>query len=138
MTAFVLDASIALSWCFQDEATSTTWALLDRLEREAAAVPVLWFLELGNILSAAERRGRLTSARSAEFLNLLDGLDIQTDDETAPRALRETLALAKAQNITTYDACYLELAMRLGVPLATKDARLAQAASRLGVPVLGG
>jgi len=138
VTAFVLDASIALSWCFLDEATTATWALLDRLETEAATVPALWPLELGNILATAERRGRLTSARGAEFLGLLDGLDIEVDHETAPRALRETLAIAKAQGITTYDACYLELAMRLGVPLATKDARLAQAAGRLGVVVLGG
>lgn len=132
MTAFVLDASIALAWCFYDEATPTTAALLDRLEDEIAVVPAIWPLELGNILAGAERRGRLTPTRASEFLTLIGGLD----NETATRALRETLTLARTESLTTYDASYLELAIRLGLPLATKDNQLSRIAARLGVAVI--
>ena len=136
MTAFVLDASIALAWCFDDEATPTTAALLDKLEDETAVVPAIWPLELGNILAGAERRGRLTPTRVSEFLALIGGLDIEIDDETAARALRETLTLARTENLTTYDASYLELAIRRGLPLATKDNQLSRIAARLGVTVM--
>jgi predicted nucleic acid-binding protein len=137
LTAFVLDASIALSWCFQDEATPETWALLELLAMQSASVPALWPLEVGNILAAAEQRTRLTAGRSAEFLALIEGLDIVIDTDTAARAFHDTLALARAEALTTYDASYLELAMRMGVPLATRDRQLRQAAERLGVVVLG-
>ena len=136
MTAFVLDASIALAWCFHDESTPNTEALLDRLEDDTAVVPALWPLELGNILAAAERQGRLTPPRVTEFLALINGLDIEIDGETATRALRETLGLARAEGLTTYDAAYLELAIRLGLPLATRDNQLGRTAARLGVTVL--
>lgn len=136
MTAFVLDASIALAWCFYDEATPTTAALLERLEDETAVVSAIWPLELGNILAGAERRGRLTPTRVSEFLALIGGLDIEIDDETATRALRETLTLARTESLTTYDASYLELAIRLGLPLATKDNQLRRIAARLGVAVV--
>jgi predicted nucleic acid-binding protein len=136
LTAFVLDASIPLAWCFGDEATPTTAALLDRLEDETAVVPAIWPLELGNILAGAERRGRLTPTRVSEFLALIGGLDIEIDDETAARALRETLTLARTENLTTYDASYLELAIRRGLPLATKDNQLSRIAARLGVTVM--
>ncbi|MFQ5774095.1 MAG: type II toxin-antitoxin system VapC family toxin [Kiloniellaceae bacterium] len=136
MTAFVLDCSIAVTWCFEDEATPATDALLDRLGGEAAAAPAIWPLELGNVLVMAERRGRISSAKAAEFLALVEDLSILIDDETPQRALREVLALARAAGLTTYDAAYLELAMRLGVPLATKDAHLRDAAVKLGSPLL--
>jgi predicted nucleic acid-binding protein len=130
---FVLDASIALAWCFEDEATPATLALLDTLESHVAHVPSLWGLEVSNILLGAERKKRLTQAQMAQFIELLDQLNIQVDGETANRALHETIALAHSTKLTTYDACYLELAMRLGLPLATKDQALAQAAGQVGV-----
>lgn len=133
---FVLDASVALAWCFADEATPETTSLLDRLEQEVAFVPELWTLELGNILISAERRQRITFARVAEFLMLVNNLNIQIDHETANRGLHEIFSVAYAEKITTYDATYLELAMRLGVPLATKDNQLREAAKRLGVVLL--
>jgi predicted nucleic acid-binding protein len=138
LTAFVLDPSIALAWCFYNEATPTTAALLDRLEDEIAVVPAIWPLELGNILAGAERRGRLAPTRASEFLALIGGLDIdiEIDDETATRALRETQTLAGTESLTTYEASYLELAIRLGLPLATKDNQLSRIAARLGVAVI--
>lgn len=137
MTAFVLDASVALSWCFGDEATPATQHLLDQLANDRAIVPGLWPLELGNILVSAERRGRIGAARLAEFVALIDALDIEVDTETPERGLGAILALARSEKLTTYDAAYLELAMRLGLPLATKDQALRVAATRNGVTLLG-
>jgi len=130
---FVLDASIALAWCFEDEATPSTLELLDTLESHVAHVPSLWGLEVSNILLGAERKQRISQAQIAQFIELMDQLNIQVDSETANRAFHETIALAHSTKLTTYDACYLELAMRLGLPLATKDQALAQAALNLGV-----
>jgi predicted nucleic acid-binding protein len=136
MTGFVLDASIALAWCFSDEASPLTTSLLEKLENQSAFVPQIWTLELGNILVGAERRKRITYAKISEFISLLNNLNINVDLETADRAFHEILALAHSEKLTTYDAAYLELAMRLGLPLATKDKELKSAAKRLGVELL--
>lgn len=136
MSGFVLDCSVALTWCFQDEATPDTDALLDRLRDEGAVVPTVWALELGNVLVQGERRGRLSAAELVARLDLIAELPIMVDDATTERALRETVALARAEQLTTYDAAYLELAMRRGLPLATRDGDLQRAAARNGVAVL--
>ena len=136
MTGFVLDCSIAMTWCFEDEATSATDALLERVRDEGAIVPMLWQLEIGNVLLQAERRGRVAGADLSARLELLTALPIATDDQTSSRALREVLALARAETLTTYDAAYLELAMRYGLSLATKDASLQKAAKRVRINVL--
>lgn len=136
MKDFVLDASIALAWCFSDEATNETVTLLENLETATIFVPSLWTLELGNVLLAAKRRQRITQAGITEFLALLEGFNIQFDNEAATRGFHEILALAAAENMTTYDATYLELAMRLGLPLATKDKQLQTAAARNGIVCL--
>ncbi len=136
MTAFVIDCSVAVTWCFEDEATAASDGLLDRLGDAPAAAPAIWPLELGNVLVMAERRGRIDAAQLAECVALLRELPVAIDEETPQRALDEVLALARAEGLTTYDASYLELAMRLGVPLATQDRALRQAAEKLGTPVL--
>ncbi len=136
MTAFVIDCSVAVTWLFEDEATPASDGLLDRLGEEAAAAPAIWPLELGNVLVMAERHGRLSAAKIAEFVALVQDLPVAIDEETPRRALDEVLALARSERLTTYDAAYLELAMRLGVPLATKDTALQRAAEKLGTPVL--
>lgn len=134
--SFVLDASIALSWCFADEASTHTWALLERLEEETAYVPSLFALEMSNILILAERRKRISYAHVILSLELMSHLSIQIDGETAARAFHETSQLAYKEKLTSYDASYLELACRLGVPLATKDKHLAKIAKKLGVSLL--
>lgn len=134
--SFVLDASITLAWCFADEATPLTIGLLEKLESEQAHVPELWPLEVGNILINAQRRNRIVYAKVAEFLSLLENLNIQIDKETSLRSFHEILSLAHSEKLTTYDAAYLELAMRLGLPLATKDNQLSKAAEKLGVKVI--
>ena len=136
MTDFVLDASVALAWCFEDENTPSARQILARLTAEAASVPATWPIEVANVLALAERRRRITPADSAEFIAKLEDVAILVDGETSSRAFGRVLDLAREERLTTYEAVYLELAMRLGVPLASKDADLCDAAQRLGVSVL--
>jgi len=117
----VLDASLALTWFFEDEATPETDRLLDRVSHEGAVVPALWRLELGNVLLQAERRGRISAANVERGLALVGGLPISVDPETISRAWRDTLALARTERLTVYDASYLELAIRRRIPLLTLD-----------------
>jgi predicted nucleic acid-binding protein len=136
VTDFVLDASVALAWCFEDENTPSARQILARLTAEAASVPATWPIEVANVLALAERRRRITPADSAEFIAKLEDVAILVDEETSSRAFGRVLDLAREERLTAYDAAYLELAMRLGVPLASKDADLCNAAQRLGVSVL--
>jgi predicted nucleic acid-binding protein len=136
MTEFVIDSSIALTWCFEDEATPETDALFERVRDGGAIVPGLWHLELGNVLLQAERRGRIGGPDVAARLDLIAELPISVDQETTIRAWRETLALARSERLTVYDATYLELARRRHLPLWTLDGELALAAVRRGVAVL--
>lgn len=137
MPDFVLDASATLAWCFGDEASAESMALLDRLEAgDVAFVPAIWGLEIANILATAERKQRLTSARSTEFIALLAGIGLRYDDAPPERALHDILSLARQESLSSYDAAYLDLAMRMGLPLATRDQALADAAKRQGVAVI--
>jgi predicted nucleic acid-binding protein len=133
---FVLDTSITICWCFSSEATAFSDRLLQQLELEPAYVPSLWFLEVGNVLVNAERRKRISFAQITEFLTLLGKLNIQSDEELARKGFHEVLALAHSEGLTTYDASYLELALRKSLPLASKDVQLCSVASKLGVQVL--
>ena len=128
----VLDCSVAVAWCIDDEAAPETDALLDRVRDEGAVVPMLWHLELANVLLQAERRGRLSVRDVVARLALLDALPIATDDEAPGRVRDGVLALARADRLTAYDAAYLELALRTGADLATKDAALEGGATGWG------
>jgi predicted nucleic acid-binding protein len=136
VSGFVLDCSVVVAWCIDDEAAPATDALLELARDQGAWVPGLWPLELANVLLQGTRRGRLSAAEADARLEILRTLPIQVDEETAGRAWREILALARAQALTTYDAAYLELALRRGLPLATKDRALREAAERSGVGLL--
>ncbi len=116
--AFVLDASVAGSWAFENERSSFAEGVLDRMESESAVVPALWWFEVRNLVIASERRGRITPTGSDTFLELLQRLSIEVD--SAPDS-GEILRLSRARGLTVYDAAYLELALRRGVPLATLD-----------------
>ncbi len=135
MTAAVVDASLALSWCFEDEATAETDALFEQVRDQGAVVPQLWHLELGNVLLQAERRQRIDQAGVGIRLALIADLPILTDHETYSRAWTDILALARRETLTTYDAAYLELALRLQLPLFTRDTALARAARRLELEI---
>jgi len=135
--AFVVDCSIAMAWLFHDEATPKTAALLDRLAGETALVPAWWFIEIANVIAIAERKGRITPIQSDAFIADLSKLGIERDDEASARAFTHLLALCRTHRLTSYDAIYLDLAIRRGLPLATLDADLRKAAKKLGVGLLG-
>jgi predicted nucleic acid-binding protein len=138
--AFVLDASIAgawlfedeRSWLFEDERSAFTEFLFDRLDRERAIVPTLWWFEVRNLAAMNERRGRVTPTQTELFLLKMQDLAIERDDLPVSDDL---LRLARQHRLTVYDAAYLELAQRLGVELATLDQRLVNAARAEGVRV---
>jgi predicted nucleic acid-binding protein len=134
--SFVIDNSIALAWCFEDEQTDAIMGLLDRLTETGASAPQLWPLEALNGLLTAERRGRIDTAVRRRLAGFLQALPIIIDDETASQVWSSTAYLAERHQLTAYDAAYLELALRLDLPLATSDSALMTAAEAAGVPLL--
>jgi len=135
--AFVVDCSIAMAWLFHDEATPKTAALLDRLAAETALVPAWWFIEITNVLAMAERKGRVSAPQSDAFIADLGKLAIERDNEGPERAFTHLLSLCRRHRLTSYDAIYLDLAIRRSLPLATLDDDLRRAAHKLGVGLLG-
>jgi predicted nucleic acid-binding protein len=133
---FVMDASMAMAWCFEDESSPYSDWVLDILETGAAVVPAIWPLEICNVLLAAERKKRIEEADSIRFLALLVDLPIGVEQEPAARMMKEIFALARQQSLSSYDASYLDLSMRRGLPIATLDQKLMKAAQQVGVPVL--
>lgn len=135
MTVLVIDASVTLSWCFEDEVDAIAEQTLSALEAGEGLVPSLWRLEIVNGLVVAERRKRLRANQSDHFLQLLAVLPIRVDDQTSALAV---LDLARKTNLSAYDAAYLELALRRDVPLATRDRVLVAAARKAGVRLFDG
>ena len=136
MTLLVIDCSVTMAWCFEDESATAAEAALDRLETADAVVPGLWPLEVANVLAVAERSSRLTPSETSAFLALLAELPIRIDEETTPRAFGDVLSLARRRGISAYDAAYLELALRRRCPLCTLDGPLREAAEAEGVEIL--
>ncbi len=135
--AFVLDASVAFAWVYEDQATLETDHLLNELAAGAVAVvPAMWFLEVANVLLIAQRRHRLTAAQRRSALEKLDAMPFTVDDEPARSAFGKTSDLAEQYGLTVYDAHYLEVALRRKLPLGSRDDALRQAAMRCGVKVL--
>ncbi len=133
MKEFVLDCSATLPWVFASEATKETDALLDTLSNGAKAwVPPLWHLELGNVLLGAKRKNRIDPAGIEKFLSALGVYDIEVDPDTMSVAWSKTLGLAESYGLSVYDAAYLELALRRGIPLASLDASLLAAMKKAG------
>ena len=137
MAAYVLDSSVALAWFLPGEQSSRTEALLDQAAEAGALAPGLWPLEVANIMLVAERKNRITQAQRVRALTSLAKLPIRIDTETAGRAWNSTFDLALAHGLTVYDAGYLDLSLRSGLPLATLDQALGRAATACGVTVLG-
>jgi len=135
--SFVLDNSVAIAWCFEDEQTPAVLALLQRTTELGAFAPALWPLEAMNALLVAERRGRLPRDRRRRLCGFLKALPVALDTDTATQAWTATAGLAERFGLSAYDAAYLELAERLGLPLASLDGDLRRAADTLGLPLLG-
>ena len=134
---FVLDASVAVAWCFEDEATKLTESVLDLLSAGAEAlVPAIWPVEVANALLIAERRNRIVLAQVTALLQRIAALPIAVLPIDAPRAFDHILPVARQQSLSGYDAAYLDLALRQGLPLATLDEQLRRAAKTTGVVLL--
>ena len=135
---FVLDNSVVMRWLFgdgspQDRAYASRVLDVLLVEGNLALVPGIWPLEVGNVLLRAEAKGLLTEARASQFLGTLQAMSIQTDGATSAHALTSTLQLARRHRLSSYDAAYLELALRQGLALATLDTDLQRAAVQSGL-----
>jgi predicted nucleic acid-binding protein len=134
----VLDASLALQWFLEDEASRQySLSVLASLATKRAVVPMLWFYEVGNGLLMAHRRKWITFDQVDGFLTRLKALPIDAAEQV-PSEVLELPAIAQKHSLTNYDAAYLALAMRLGLPLATTDAELRRAAAAAGVGIVPG
>ncbi|MGA2718485.1 MAG: type II toxin-antitoxin system VapC family toxin [Candidatus Acidiferrales bacterium] len=137
MSVFVVDASAALAWCFEDESSSWTDGLLDRLRQgDQIVVPAHWPAEILNGLLFALRRNRIKAGQHVVFWDELLRLPIETEPALNLAQARTALALAEQHGLTIYDAAYLELAQRRDLPLATLDTDLRKAAQVEGVTLL--
>ena len=134
--SFVLDNSVTMRWFFGDgkpKELAYAGKVLDRMAKATAHVPVTWGLEVANVIARAEAKALVTEARSGAFLEMLEGVGITVDSATSAHALSGTLQLARRYKLSSYDASYLELALRLGLPMATLDKDLQAAARQAGV-----
>jgi predicted nucleic acid-binding protein len=134
--AVVVDASVILNWYFEDEDDAGT-RILRHVAGRTVLVPAHWEAEVANGILVAERRGRTSAAQIGHLFSLLDALDLEVDCDGALAVFDRVLPLARAHRLTIYDALYLELAERRGLPLATLDAALAQAAASVGLATIG-
>lgn len=135
--SLILDGSATIAWLIPDEHTAPSQLVLEQVADKGAIVPMLWRLEIGNALTLAVRRNRMSRDERAAALAKLSDLPIEVDSETFVYAWTSTLALADRFSLTVYDACYLELAQRRALPLATLDGDLRKAAKALDIPLLG-
>jgi len=134
---FVLDASVTLAWCFEDEGGEYALRVLETLRASEAVAASLWPLEVANGLAVAQRGGRLDAATARRFMELVLALPIAVEPVSRSPALTGTYDLARRRSLSAYDAAYLELAIRRAIPLATLDAHLREAAVAEGVEVFG-
>jgi len=133
MNEFVLDCSATVPWVFESESTKETDALLNRLTAGGKAwVPALWHLEVANVLMGSQLKVWIYKAGIEKFLSALDVYDIEVDSETMALAWSKTLGIAESFGLSVYDASYLELALRRGLPLATLDRSLRAAIQKAG------
>lgn len=138
MTGTVVDASVALAWCFPDEVSAYADSVLIVLEGQRVLVPGVWPLEITNALAVAERRNRLSPPQLRRFVELLGGLAIEQDSMAVAESVSSILPLAMEHRLSAYDASYLELAIRHAAPLATFDVELEGAARKVGVDIVSG
>jgi predicted nucleic acid-binding protein len=132
----VIDASIALSWCFADERSYQSQKILEKVILNGAVVPNLWHLEVCNSLLIGEIKGRISYENVVEQLNSLEEIPVEVDVQTSTAAWGAVSRIARAHKLTSYDAAYVELAERYSLELATRDKAMIRAATKLNIPVL--
>jgi predicted nucleic acid-binding protein len=132
LNRFILDCSISASWCLKDESNEEANKILDRLAEDGALVPSIWPVEMANVLVVAERRKRISAADAARAIEILLSLPIHADKGNL-EDLDAIRLMAWEHKLSAYDACYLELAQRTGLPIATLDHALQAASGKCGV-----
>jgi predicted nucleic acid-binding protein len=135
LTGIVVDASVALAWCFPDEASEYADGVLVALEGRTAIVPAIWALEIANGLLVGERRKRVRQPDVRRFVELLRGLRVTEHSQTVPDTVGNVLPLARDYGLSAYDAAYLDVAVRQGAPLATLDNALREAGRSVGITI---
>jgi predicted nucleic acid-binding protein len=130
---FVLDASLTLAWGFDEAETDYTRAVLEQVLEHVVIAPSVWPLEVANAAVIAARRRRIGDGEVPALIELVRGLDVEVDGQAHRVAFDALVSLAQEYGLTSYDAAYLEVALRVGAPLATVDAGLARAARAAGV-----
>jgi predicted nucleic acid-binding protein len=131
----VVDASVALAWCFPDEASDYANSVLLALEDQTVLVPAIWAVEIANALVIGERRKRIRQPETGRFLELLKVLSIVEDKQVFSDAINNFFTIAQQHRLTAYDAAYLDLAIRYAIPLATLDGELQKAARAAGIRI---
>jgi predicted nucleic acid-binding protein len=131
---FVLDASVTITWLFTNQSTPYSESVLSYLKEHQAFVPPLWHLEITNVVLGAERNQRLSHSQCMAFLEFLGNLNIVTGDSISSKPSLFTFALH--HKLSAYDSTYLELAIKLGLPLASLDKKICGAAEVAGIKLL--
>ena len=134
-TGIVIDASVALAWCFPDEASEYADGVLVALDGRTAMVPAIWSVEITNALLVGERRKRIRQPEVRRFVELLKGLSILEDGQPFADTMSNILPLAREHDLSTYDAAYLDVAVHHGAPLATLDGALQKAGRAAGIKI---
>jgi predicted nucleic acid-binding protein len=135
LTGIVIDASVALAWCFPDEASAYADKVLVALEGHAVVVPALWSIEITNALLIAERRKRVKQPEIRRFVELLSELTVVMDSRSVTETVSNILPLGGEHLLSAYDAAYLDVAIRHGAPLATLDRHLQKAGDKVGIEI---
>lgn len=138
MKGIVIDASVALAWCFPDEANDYADSVLLALESQTVIVPAIWGLEITNALVVGERRKRIRQPEVRRFVELLNGLSVVEDGQPFADTVSNVLPLAREYDLSAYDAAYLDVAVRHEIPLATLDATLHRACTSAGIKIFKG
>lgn len=138
MTGIVIDASVALAWCFPDEASDYADEVLVALDGQAILVPALWAIEITNAVLEAERRKRIKQPEIRQFAALLNELTVVMDSPSLLETMSNLLPLAREYGLSAYDASYLDVAMRRGAALATLDSNLQNAGRKAGIEIFSG
>jgi predicted nucleic acid-binding protein len=135
VSRFVLDNTVTMTWCFTEEATESTLAMLSRLSNltDRAVVPVLWLYEVANVVELTVRKGRIATETALAFLESLADLPIDVENPSRTQVFVAAWALASQYQLTGYDAAYLELAIRHNLPIASLDKALSRAARAAGL-----
>lgn len=135
MSGIVIDASVALAWCFPDEESDYADSVLLALENETAIVPAIWAVELANALLVGERRKRIHQPEVRRFVELVMGLSVVQDGQASADTVSNIVPLGREYNLSAYDAAYLDVAVRHEIPLATLDHALRKVCSTAGIKI---